>query len=155
MPKDLVTIFTMAFLCACSSNKRHLIITNTSEKGTIYVKVSINGKVEFKDTIPKAVSSISYIDHGFDINVDGAEIDVDIPKIGVRKIEQVEQSAQQTAGVNIADNQVVLDANSPMHRDAIQAENPINGNIRMLELEGGRIRDKTYTKYFLNKGGLT
>ena len=42
-----------------------------------------------------------------------------------------------------------------MHKNAVQVENQENGNIRMREMEGSRIGDKTYTKYFLDKGGIT
>jgi hypothetical protein len=43
-----------------------------------------------------------------------------------------------------------------MHNTAIaNAENPVNGNVRMNYLEDARYGDKTYTKYLGEKGGIT
>ncbi|WP_315824073.1 hypothetical protein [Paraflavitalea speifideaquila] len=70
---------------------------------------------------------------------------------GLLAHELVEQNELQTSNVNRADEQAKLDAFRPMHRKAIEVENKVNGNIRMVDMEGGRFSDKTYTKTYLGK----
>jgi uncharacterized protein RhaS with RHS repeats len=74
---------------------------------------------------------------------------------GLLAHEVVEQGELANSGVNKSDLQAMKDAFGPMHKDAIQVENQVNGSTRMSDMERTRIGDKTYTKYFLGKNGIT
>jgi RHS repeat-associated protein len=75
---------------------------------------------------------------------------------GLLAHELVEQNELQNSNVNRADLEQIQKAFSPMHNNSIvNAENSVNNNVRFNFLEGPRIGDKEYTKYFGEKGGIT
>lgn len=74
---------------------------------------------------------------------------------GLLAHEVDEQKQLQTSGINRADESAKLNAFGKMHQHAIEVENSVNGNARIPEMERSRMGDKTYSKYFIGKSGLT
>lgn len=70
--------------------------------------------------------------------------------------ELIEQYALAASGTKVADWKAVDRRFDSDHETAISvAENPINGNVRFSSMERSRIGDKTYTRYYGEKGGFT
>lgn len=82
----LILSYSILFFSSCCLNTRQLLVKNISADDSIDVIIKIDDKI-FRDSVPIAISSFSYIEHKFCAEKDISKVEVILPKRGISKIE--------------------------------------------------------------------
>ncbi|MBO9202795.1 MULTISPECIES: hypothetical protein [Niastella] len=88
MTRALIFVALSAVLCCASAcgSKRTLLVKNVTERyDSIPVRVTINNRIVFNETVLKTKVSFDYYEREFSAGEDSICVDVELPTLKVRK----------------------------------------------------------------------